>query len=67
MAVAITGLMTNLVKPKSNLISLLRAELAMVKATKWQATDAHAAPFTPNAGLETKIKFKMSLTITPAP
>lgn len=66
MAVATTGLITNLVNVKSNLINLRSNELAMVKATKWQATEPQAAPFTPNAGLGTKIKFKINLTITPA-
>ena len=39
--------------------------MAITKATKWQATDAHAAPFTPISGIGTKIKFKMSFTNTP--
>ena len=43
----------------------LKEVIAMVKATKWQATDAHAAPFTPISGIGTKIKFKISLTTTP--
>jgi len=39
--------------------------MAIVKATRWQATDAHAAPFTPILGSGTKIKFKINLITTP--
>ena len=46
---------------------LLKEVIAIVNATKWQATDAHAAPFTPISGIGTKIKFRISFTITPAP
>lgn len=46
---------------------LFKEVIAMVKATKWQATDAKAAPFTPISGIGTNTKFKMSLTSTPTP
>ena len=41
--------------------------IAMLNATKWHATDAIAAPFTPILGIGTKIKFKINFIITPHP
>lgn len=61
------GFITNFENVKSSFIVFLREVMAIVKATKWQATDAQAAPFTPISGIGTKIKFKISLTATPAP
>ena len=60
-----TGFITNFENVKSNLIVFLKKVMAMVKATKWQATDAQAAPFIPISGIGTKIKFKISFTNTP--
>ena len=65
MVTLITGFITNFENVKSNLIVFLKDVIAIVNATKWHATEAHAAPFTPIYGIGTKIKFKMSLTTTP--
>ena len=59
------GFITNFENVKSNFIVFVKEVIAIVKATKWHATDAHAAPFTPISGIGTKIKFKISFTITP--
>jgi len=67
MITARIGFITNFENVKSNFIVFLKDVMAIVKATKWHATEAHAAPFTPISGIGTKIKFKMSFTITPAP
>ena len=63
---AIAGFITNFLNVKFNFINLLSAAIVIEKATTWQATDAHAAPFTPNLGFGTNIRFKISFTITPA-
>ena len=65
MITASMGFNTNFETVKSNFMFLDKEVIAMTKATKWQATDAHAAPFTPISGIGTKIKFKMSFTNTP--
>lgn len=64
-AVAITGLTTNFENVKFNFMVFLSAVMAIVKATRWQATDAMAAPLTPISGIGTNIKFKINFTITP--
>ena len=60
-----TGFITNFENVKSNFIDFLNDVIAIVKATKWQATDPHAAPFTPISGIGTKTKLKISFTNTP--
>ncbi len=65
MATEITGFMINFEKLKSNFMVRLSDVIAIVKATKWQATEAHAAPFIPISGIGTKTKFKINFTITP--
>ena len=66
MNVASIGFITNLLTPNFNLIVLFNAVMDIINATKWQATDAIAAPLTPIDGIGTKIKFKINFTITPA-
>ena len=66
MAVANIGFKTNFENVKSNFIFFLNDVIAIVKATKWQTTDAIAAPFTPISGIGTNIKFKINFAITPA-
>lgn len=65
-AVAVIGFTTNCANVKSSFIFFLNAVIAMVNATKWHATDAQAAPFTPICGIGTNIRFNISFTITPA-
>lgn len=67
MATARIGFSTNFENVKSNFMVLFKDVIAMVKATKWQATDPKAAPFTPISGIGTSTKFKISLTNTPQP
>lgn len=62
---AIAGLITNFLNVKFNFISLLSAAIVILNAIKWHTTEAQAAPFTPKFGFGTKIKFKISLAITP--
>lgn len=62
---AIIGFTTIFENVKSNFIFFLSAVIAIVNATKWQATDAIAAPFTPISGIGTNIRFNINLTITP--
>ena len=64
-AVAIAGFITNFEIVKSSFIFLISEVIAIVNATAWQATDAHAAPFTPIDGIGTKTKFNINFTITP--
>lgn len=64
-AVATTGFNTNFENVNFNFIFFLKDVIAIVKATKWQTTEAIAAPFTPIDGIGTKIKFKINLAITP--
>ena len=63
---AIIGLITNCENVKFNFIFFLKAVIAILNATTWHATDAHAAPFTPISGIGTNIRFNISFTITPA-
>ena len=65
-AVAIAGFITNFEIVKSSFIFFISEVIAIVNATAWQATEAHAAPFTPIDGIGTKIKFNINFTITPA-
>ena len=64
--VANIGFTRNLLTPNFIFIVLFNAIIEITKATKWQATDAIAAPFTPIEGIGTKIKFKINFTTTPA-
>ena len=59
------GFITNFENVKSNFIVFAKEVIAIVKATRWHATEAHAAPFTPISGIGTKIRFKISFKITP--
>ena len=65
-AVANAGFNTNFLNGKSNFTYFFKTLNTIVNATAWQATEAHAAPFTPIDGIGTKIKFNINLTITPA-
>ena len=62
---AIIGFITNWENVKFNFIFFLNAVIAILNATAWHATEAHAAPFTPIDGIGTNIRFKISFTITP--
>lgn len=64
---AIIGFTTSFENVKFSFIFLLRAIIAIVNATKWHATEAIAAPFTPISGIGTNIKFKISFKTTPTP
>ena len=50
-----------------NFTILFKAIKAIKKATVWQHTDAIEAPYIFNSGILSKIKFKISLIITPIP
>ena len=63
--VAIIGFITNLLAGSFNLNAFFRQTIEIENATAWQATEAHAAPFTPIDGIGTKVKFKINFTITP--
>lgn len=65
MITANIGLITNFEIVKFNFMVLAKELMAIVNATKWHATDAHAAPLTPISGIGTKIKFKTSFANTP--
>lgn len=65
MATEIIGFMINFEKLKSSFMVFLSEVIAIVKATKWQATEAHAAPLIPISGMGTKTKFKINFTATP--
>ena len=47
-------------------MTFLSADIEIENAITWHATDAHAAPFTPNAGFGTNIRFNINFAITPA-
>ena len=64
---AMPGFMTNFENVKSNFIVFFKEVIAMLNATKWHATEAHAAPFTPIPGIGTRTKFRISFTNTPTP
>ena len=65
MITASMGFKTNFETVKSNFMVFDKEVIAMTKATKWQATDAHAAPFTPISGIGTNTKFKINFASTP--
>lgn len=63
--VANKGFSTNFEKVKFNFMFFLNDVIAIENATRWQATDAIAAPLTPICGIGTNIKFKISFAKTP--
>lgn len=67
MVTAISGFITNFETVKFNFMVLRRAEMAITNATKWHATDPHAAPLIPISGIGTNTKLQISLTKTPTP
>ena len=64
-AVAIIGFIINLDISKFNFMFFLSTVNPIEKEIIWHTTDPIAAPFSPILGIGTKIKFSISLAITP--